>query len=559
MALSSLAFLIRVVGIGFGPYHPDEHLVMNHALAFGTGDLNPRMFYFPSFFLYIVFFVQGVFYMAGHIAGYFHSPEDFLNLYLTSPKIFYILGRLVSAIFGTLSVWAIYALGKEYKNSRTGLLAALFLAVNFLHSRDSHFAVTDIALTFFSILSLYFLFRYWNGSNKRLFWCAAFTAGMACAVKYNALVLSLPMALVYFFKRLESHEYRLGNGMVLSFLWDGLKAAAWMGMAFFIFSPYVLLDFKSALDFIGRLYQINLGFKVEWTHHVQMLFYSLDAPLFVLAAAGLLKSFFPLNKKNFVLLIFFLVYYAMITKAGQPFERYVLVLIPLCILWAASFLDDKAETYRQRLPWLKNPARVFAILITLALLPKTIYSDILFLKMDTRDLAGSWIQRNIPDASGVALDDPGQCPKLYASRRQIADKIQAFAGTDPLSLIKKRRLEKMLSLEPYPTPSYNLFFLKEDTGASFYQMLGPLAPYDTEALREVGVQVLVASDKSMREHVDFYTAFLKNKAELLVSFDPRLDPMRPMNLTDWTYLPIDGFFWNTKRPGPVISIYKIKR
>jgi len=193
------------------------------------------------------------------------------------------------------------------------------------------------------------------------------------------------------------------------------------------------------------------------------------------------------------------------------------------------------------------------------LLPKTVYSDLLFLKKDTRDLAGTWIQKNVPDGAGVALDDPGQCPKLQASRGQIADKIQAFAGTDPLSRIKKKRLEKLLSLEPYPAPSYNLFFLKEGTGESFYQMLGPLASYDPEALKGVSAEYLVTSDKSMRAHADFYDVFLKKSAELLVSFDPRRDPTRPMNLTDWTYLPIDGFFWNTKRPGPVVSIHRIKR
>ena len=230
------AFALRGVGVNYGAYHPDEHLVINHAMAFGTGDFNPHMFYFPSFFLYLVFLVYGLFYLLGHVAGSFPTPDSFLLLFLDSPQVFYTLARFVGVVFGTFSVLAIYALGKEYRNARTGFLAALFLALNFLHVRDSHFAVMDITLTFFCLVSFYELFRFWNTGEKKFFAVGVFAAGMASAVKYNAFVLALPIAMIYFYEKIE----RRGGFKPKEFLRvcrDALGWGALMFLGFFMFSP----------------------------------------------------------------------------------------------------------------------------------------------------------------------------------------------------------------------------------------------------------------------------------------------------------------------------------
>ncbi|MBU9889857.1 MAG: hypothetical protein KTQ49_08335, partial [Candidatus Omnitrophica bacterium] len=46
----ALAFAVRAFGVPFGLpylYHADEPVVVNHALAYGTGDLHPRFFNIP--------------------------------------------------------------------------------------------------------------------------------------------------------------------------------------------------------------------------------------------------------------------------------------------------------------------------------------------------------------------------------------------------------------------------------------------------------------------------------------------------------------------------------
>src|SRR3989338_2425921 len=95
-----VALLLRLPGINFGLNHPDEHLIINHALAFGTGDLNPHMFYFPTLFLYLLFGVFGGFYFLVLGFGHFSNTDEFLQFFLQSQETFYIFGRLVSVLFG---------------------------------------------------------------------------------------------------------------------------------------------------------------------------------------------------------------------------------------------------------------------------------------------------------------------------------------------------------------------------------------------------------------------------------------------------------------------------
>src|SRR3989338_7275578 len=335
-----LAFVLRLMGIRFGLYHPDEHLIVNHALTFGTGDLNPHMFYFPTFFLYLLFFVYGLFYLIGHVLGYFQNTDGFLKYYLSSPQVFYVIGRMVSVGFGTLTVWVIYLLGKEYKNARTGVYAALFLAVCFLHSRDSHFATMDITLVFFMTLSTYFLLRYFNLGNKRFYFLAILTAGAASAVKYNAFALVIPIALAYLFTSFDENSRRDRVRALKTLLLDGALSAFLLVAVFFICSPYVLFDFKSAYQFVTRLYGINVGFEIGPWHHARMLYYSLGPALFVSALGGCLLGLSHLSKKEIVFLSLPLVYYLIITQTGQPYERYVLAIVPFGVLWAARFLDE---------------------------------------------------------------------------------------------------------------------------------------------------------------------------------------------------------------------------
>ena len=544
------AFLLRATGISFGLNHPDEHLIINHALAFGNGDLNPHMFYFPTLFLYLLFAVFGGFYAAGRISGHFLNPDQFLQFFLQSPETFYILGRLVSVFFGVATVYVIYCLGREFRSRAVGVWSALFLAVNFLHVRDSHFATMDIALTFFMTLGVYYLIRYVNGQDPKAYWKAIIATGAATAIKYNGFLILLPAGIAYLF------ENRTQLSVIRVFRAAFLSALLFIAV-FFCLSPYVLLDFKVAQEFIQKLYELNRGLKVGWFNHLWTLSDALGWPLFFLAAAGLFLQYRRWEIKNTILFVFALAYYVMITKAGQPFERYVLVLIPIVLLWAADFIEMGIGYFAtaKQITWRRI---MIGVLILITILPKMLYQEILFLKKDTRTIAAEWIASNIHSGERLLLDDPGECPRLTPSPDQIRQQIARLNPADTHYSQKKKRLQARLDLSPYPAANYELRYLSGSPDKAGFTTLMDAIPYSVEETKKLGADYLITSQRSVSANLAFYKA-LEPSLELCFTVDPRQDVREGMSPHGWTYLPIDHYLWNIARPGPLLYVFKLKK
>src|SRR4029453_17868079 len=79
-----LALVVRLLGINWGlPYviSGDEALLVNHAMVFGTGDLNPHFFGYPSLYIYVLFVIYGLSYVIGWLTGVFTSTNDFVRLF----------------------------------------------------------------------------------------------------------------------------------------------------------------------------------------------------------------------------------------------------------------------------------------------------------------------------------------------------------------------------------------------------------------------------------------------------------------------------------------------
>lgn len=98
--------------------------------------------------------------------GYLRQTDQHPPLYYIITKIFVLLFghssfilRLPSALAGTLSVWAIFLLGKEMLNTRVGLIAAAITAVNFFNIQYSQEARGYIITFLFAVYSFLYLIR----------------------------------------------------------------------------------------------------------------------------------------------------------------------------------------------------------------------------------------------------------------------------------------------------------------------------------------------------------------------------------------------------------------
>src|SRR6266404_5286496 len=131
-----LALAVRLLGINYGlpyVYNPDEAILVNHAVAFGTGDLNPHFFGYPSLYIYVLFLIYALSYVIGWLTGVFTSTNDFVRLFFNDVTLFYLPGRLIAALSWVMSVGIVYLLGRRAYNIRVGLIAAAFLTFSVLH------------------------------------------------------------------------------------------------------------------------------------------------------------------------------------------------------------------------------------------------------------------------------------------------------------------------------------------------------------------------------------------------------------------------------------------
>ena len=122
-----------------------------------------------------------------------------LNLTVPRDQMTYmVLGRAISAAFGTATIPVIYAIGARLGGRLAGLLAAAFLAVTVLHLRDSHFFCVDLSMVFFCALTWLFALRLAERGDLWLRRSSPVSAlGAAVLCKYSGAFMALPVGVAY--------------------------------------------------------------------------------------------------------------------------------------------------------------------------------------------------------------------------------------------------------------------------------------------------------------------------------------------------------------------------
>lgn len=183
-AILILALGLRLVGIDFGlPLHlyPDESTQIETARHMLNGDLNPHFFRYSSLFMDQLFVMDSALEIFSSLTGITFSPS-----------VYYLLGRLLSASYGTLTVWAVFLLGRAATNNGVGLIGAFLTAIAPEHVRESHYATVDVAMVFWAVLAIG-LAVVAIRKKPNLYFASAICAGLALGTKYSAAIIVLPL------------------------------------------------------------------------------------------------------------------------------------------------------------------------------------------------------------------------------------------------------------------------------------------------------------------------------------------------------------------------------
>ena len=422
VAIVALAAVLRFFPIAFGlPYaqaRPDETAALGLAVSVRSGDFNPHFFHWPSLAIYLFAILHGTLSWSRRIImGMGVSPDlSFGELVVTA--------RAAVASAGTLTIVVLFSMARRMGGTTIGLLAALLLGVSLLHVRDSHFAMTDVLMTFLSTGSLALLLRALDADASGgikpnlMFAFSGFVGGLATSTKYSAaaLVAGMAAAQLCWLGRFWNLRWRPQTWIpIVAFV------TAFLG-GFVAGTPYAILDYRTfATDFMFDVTHLSAGHGANlgrgWVYHLTTsLPYGLGIPVFVAAIAGIIPMARHYPRQAFVVGVFAVAFYGSIGSGQTVFFRYVLPLIPVLCLTAAVAIAGAAAWLASRAGFsLRWSLRVLTLVVAGAGLVNCAWFDILLSRTDSRVLAAQWLAPRLgPDDS--LYDSGGAYTRLDLSR-----------------------------------------------------------------------------------------------------------------------------------------------
>jgi hypothetical protein len=547
---------LRLWGVAQGlpyPYNSDEadHFVPRAIQMFEHGNLNPKYFANPPAFTYVLHFLFAVAY--GGAAGA-------VRTFQLHPTEVYTLARIAAASLGALALWLLYATGARLFNRGVGLLAAAVEAVAFLPVFYSHLALNDVPTLAPATLSLLGSAGVLRKGRARDYVIAGVGLGLACATKYTAGIVLVPLLAAVTCRFLDADRGAKARVLVWLVL-TSLVALA----AFLIANPYALIHFR---EFHAELvHQSTLSAESQGklgapkdgglAYYLWSFTWGLGWVPALAGLGGALAIWRRERRLGWMLVPPALLFLVFMGLENRYFGRWLMPIFPIvCLLgaffalWLAGSLARLASRRRSRVLSLALTVLLVAALLVQGLV-YSVHSDVVLSRADTRNLTREWMLAHIPpDAKIVA--EPVE-PEEWA--REVEP------GTSTAS-------------NPYRWPPYPSDFLRISPD-------GAIAP---DYIHEVGIEnyettlypalirfyeregycwVITASTESGRAFADpaavphaiaYYRA-LAQQGEVVYRASPYGQGQGPVAFNfDWSF---DYYPLAYHRPGPQMTIYRL--
>jgi hypothetical protein len=431
-ALAGLAVVLasalglRLWGIAQGlpyVYNIDEadHFVPKAVRMF-DGSLNPGYFANPPAFTYVLHVVFDLWFGGG--GGVLHAST-------AHPRELYLLARVIAALLGTAAVWLLYLAGARLFGRGVGLLAAALEAVAFLPVYYGHLALNDaptLAPLTLSLLGTAGVLRRGRAIDYLM---AGVGLGLACATKYTAGIVVLPLLAASLFRHLDRRapEPTAGPGAA------GARGAPALGLAlaggcalgvFLIANPYAVLDFSAFhrelvhQSTLSAEAQGKLGAPREggFLYYLWTLTWGLGwIPAFAALGGALAVWRSSGTRLGWLLVpapVLFLIFMGL---QGRYFGRWLLPIFPILSLLAALFAlrvagaaqawmarGNRPKGTRSRLVLARAAVVVAALALCGQAAVYSVHSGLVLARSDTRQRTREWMVANIPPGTRIAIE-----------------------------------------------------------------------------------------------------------------------------------------------------------
>jgi len=403
----------------------------------------PRMTY-PPMYLYLCAGVIGLATAASGMAWQF--SHDALRMAFWADKGPYIfMGRAVSLVWGLGVVWMVFLVAKRLFDKRTGLLAALTVALLPTAQWFSVLAVVEMQQVFFLLATLYFAAGIVDEGRMRDYVLCGLAVGFAAATKYNGIAALLAAGAAHILA-LKGARRDIVRGLFSP------KAFA-MGLAivaaFVLGCPYVYLAPGRFLAGAESLVSLQVAARPAmgggfWTYLVEPQYlWSMAGPaLLVLCVVGLVRAGLC-GRKGMLAAVFTVGLLLFASSFRCKAARNVVGAVCLLGLMAAcgtawlQSLGDRQGTWG--LLW----RIVLFLALAGPLLMDTIRQSFELNGPDTRLQTKGWIEACVPGGSLVVSDD------LQA---QLVDEADTLARMGPRFRGRAYRLLEMGHMFQFDRP-----------------------------------------------------------------------------------------------------------
>lgn len=430
IAVFVLALFFRLYGINWDSgfhLHPDERAIILAVMqihlpsTIGTffssqSSLNPHFFAYGNFPMYLLA-LNG--WVLGHLLPFLATYDGILYV-----------GRGLSALFDLGTVCLLYFLGRKLHSQMAGILASFFYTISLLPIQLSHFYAVDTVLTFFTTLFLFLALRFYEHPTLKKVVSVGVVFGLAFATKISAVVLAAPFALALIVDdfllgaktirrrtHLKAHLIRFFPTFLI-FLAVFSAAAV---VTVILTQPYILIDkteflaqtqqqsamtkdafvFPYTLQYVGIVHYVyelrNLIFFGQGTLLTLLEFLGIGYVLFVIVTKEKQQKW----AQETILMVFLIMYFAIVGNFAVGFMRYLLPLYPILCLFAALFSERILMTLRSYSVFLFS---FITIIFTLSLLLFPLTFLHIYTVPNTRVEATTWILKHIPKGKTLAIE-----------------------------------------------------------------------------------------------------------------------------------------------------------
>lgn len=402
------ALYLRLEGIRWPPYHPDEPVIAAW-LRHGEPDRA-----YPG----------GFFTLAQPLRWAWEQWVDMQHRFVlfqnpsadpARPQPDYLLmARYINVLLGVLTCLAIYLAAKALTDSRAyAVLSAALLAFSQYHIEHSHYAETDIAMIFVLAVALALWLYFVRAQKVFWFFAAAFAMGFAGGTKFT-LVTLWPAVLI--FPIIGKKPDNFSN--VWKWRLFGPFAAALLLAAGFAVATPAIFDWREFWAGVaaeaGRVYRetrLNMGPLADDAavrlaarlHDFAVWSASLGLPWIILWAISIPVLFAPGSRRAWIALVVGPACYLAYWIFQSPWVRTqeYMVFLPFAALtapWAAFYLWRNGQT----------TARAVAVLACTAACvgaaSQGVRTASIFGWPDTRDLATRWLALCAPANTTYAAE-----------------------------------------------------------------------------------------------------------------------------------------------------------